>query len=68
MPMSQIKRKESTMRTLAACMLTCLITGLAGCAAYDANDPHSDSPGQPSQERGPTLCRDGTPPPCTIRE
>jgi hypothetical protein len=56
------------MRTFAACMLTALMTGLAGCAAYDANDPHADSPGQPSQERGPTLCRDGTPPPCTIRE
>jgi hypothetical protein len=52
------------MRILAACLLTCL---MAGCAAFDANDPHADSPGQPSPDRGPTLCHDGTPPPCTPR-
>ncbi len=56
------------MRTVAAYTLTCVLTCLLdGCAAYDANDPHADSPGDPSQERGPTLCHDGTPPPCTPR-
>jgi hypothetical protein len=52
------------MRTLAACMLICLMTG---CAIFDSNNPHENSPGQPSVERGPTLCLDGTPPPCTPR-
>lgn len=53
------------MRMLAACLLTCLM--MAGCTAFDANDPHADSPGQPTPDRGPTLCHDGTPPPCTPR-
>jgi hypothetical protein len=48
----------------AACVLTCLLTG---CTAFGANDPHTDSPGEPTQDRGPTLCHDGTPPPCTPR-
>jgi hypothetical protein len=52
------------MRTFIACMLACL---MAGCVAFDGNNPHEDSPGQPSVERGPTLCLDGTPPPCTPR-
>jgi hypothetical protein len=56
--------EEFTMRTLAACALIYLMTG---CAIFDSNNPHEDSPGQPSVERGPTLCHDGTPPPCTPR-
>jgi len=52
------------MKILAACLLTGM---MAGCTAFDANNPHYDSPGQPSQDRGPTLCYDGTPPPCTPR-
>jgi hypothetical protein len=52
------------MRTLAACLLMYMMTG---CAAYNANDPHADAQGQTAPDRGPELCRDGTPPPCTPR-
>jgi hypothetical protein len=52
------------MRLLAACLLTCLV---AACAAFDGNNPHEDSPGQPAPERGPTLCHDGSTPPCPQR-
>ena len=52
------------MRTLTACALIYL---MAGCAVFDSNNPNENTPGQPSVERGPTLCVDGTPPPCTPR-
>ncbi len=59
-----VRGKEFAMRIVAACMLTCL---MIGCTAFNANNPHEDSPGQPTPDRGPTLCMDGTPPPCTPR-
>jgi hypothetical protein len=52
------------MRMFAVCLMT---FWMVGCTAFDANNPHEDTPGQPAPERGPTLCKDGTPPPCTPR-
>ena len=45
---------------LAACV--------AGCLGSGGGIPHEDSEGATPRNEGPTLCRDGTPPPCVIRD
>jgi hypothetical protein len=40
---------------------------MAGCAATGSNNPHEDGVAQVPPDAGPTLCRDGSPPPCTPR-
>ncbi|MDP9091351.1 MAG: hypothetical protein M3O26_21775 [Pseudomonadota bacterium] len=50
-----------------------LVTGLlavciAGCLGGGGGIPHEDSAGAAPRSEGPTLCRDGTPPPCVIRD
>ena len=39
----------------------------AGCVTTGANNPHEDSQGTVPRENGPTLCRDGSTPPCNDR-
>ena len=38
----------------------------AGCVS-GSNEPHADGPGATTPTAGPTLCRDGTAPPCNDR-
>lgn len=45
---------------LAACIM-------AGCVA-GSTIPHDDSPAATNRDDGPTLCRDGTAPPCNDRD
>jgi hypothetical protein len=46
---------------IAAAYLVC------GCVAGDTL-PHADSPASQNHDDGPTLCRDGTAPPCNDRD
>ena len=39
----------------------------AGCVTAGSNEPHADGPGATTPTEGPTLCHDGTPPPCNDR-
>jgi hypothetical protein len=61
---------RTIMKTLAAVALACL---MGGCATLDkapinnSNNPHEDGLATPSPEAGPTLCQDGSVPPCTPR-
>ena len=54
---------------LAVIALACLMGGCASLNApvNNANNPHEDGLAQPSPEAGPTLCQDGSVPPCTPR-
>jgi uncharacterized protein YceK len=53
------------MKSLAVVALVCL---MGGCATVNnSNNPHEDALAMPSPEAGPTLCLDGTAPPCTPR-
>jgi len=45
---------------LAACLL-------CGCVA-GSTTMHEDSPAAVNRDQGPTLCRDGTTPPCNDRD
>jgi hypothetical protein len=45
---------------IAACLT-------AGCVS-GGNISHDDSPGVTKRDAGPTLCRDGTTPPCNDRD
>ncbi|HEY3659508.1 MAG TPA: hypothetical protein VGL34_31410 [Steroidobacteraceae bacterium] len=40
---------------------------LSGCVT-GSTIPHDDSPAAVQRDGGPTLCRDGTVPPCTPRD
>ncbi len=55
------------MKVVAALIFAALL--LSGCvAASEGAITHEDTPAGRSQSDGaPTLCHDGTPPPCTIR-
>jgi len=45
---------------LAACV--------TGCLGNGGNIPHEGSEGSTPRNEGAPLCRDGTPPPCVIRD
>lgn len=52
------------MKTIVSLIIAaCLI---AGCAA-GGNISHEDSPAATKRSEGPTLCRDGSTPPCNDR-
>jgi hypothetical protein len=54
------------MRRLAGFIVVALI--LAGCQNAGGSIQHEDSDAGANHDAGPTLCKDGTPPPCTIRD
>jgi hypothetical protein len=41
---------------------------LSGCMTTGSTVPHDDSAAATPREAGPTLCRDGTVPPCNPRD
>jgi hypothetical protein len=45
-----------------------LASALSGCLGVGGNIPHEDSEGATPRNEGAPLCRDGTPPPCVIRD
>ena len=53
------------MKIIAGLIVAAFLT--AGCATSGANNPHEDSKGTVPRENGPTLCRDGSTPPCNDR-
>ncbi len=57
------------MKTL--CTLMAAVCLMCGCVDANRGLPHEDGAGgtgAATPDTGPTLCRDGTPPPCTIRD
>jgi hypothetical protein len=46
-------------------VIACL---MSGCLTAGSTVPHEDSTAVVSRDAGPTLCRDGTAPPCTPRD
>ncbi len=40
---------------------------ISGCVTAGSAEPHADGPGATTPTEGPTLCRDGTAPPCNDR-
>jgi hypothetical protein len=53
------------MKYLTMAMVVALMVG--GCATFGSNEPHADGPGATTPTAGPTLCHDGTAPPCNDR-
>jgi hypothetical protein len=56
---------KDSLKTVAALMLAAWLT--TGCVMAGSNQPHADGPGATTPTEGPTLCRDGTAPPCNDR-
>jgi hypothetical protein len=48
-------------------MTLVLVACVSGCLGNGGNIPHEDSEGTTPRNEGATLCHDGTPPPCVIR-
>ncbi len=57
-------RKGLIMRLIVTVLLAVCMNG---CLGNGGNIPHEDSVGSTPQNEGAPLCRDGTPPPCVIR-
>ena len=53
------------MKILVSLAMTACLLG--GCVA-GSTVPHDDSPAATKRDEGPTLCRDGTTPPCNDRD
>jgi hypothetical protein len=58
------RRKGLTVKIIALLLAACL----TGCLGNGGNIPHEDSQGSTPHNEGAPLCRDGTPPPCVIRD
>jgi hypothetical protein len=58
------RRKGMTMKLVMSILLAACMTG---CLGNGGNIPHEDSEGSTPHNEGAPLCRDGTPPPCVIR-
>ena len=52
------------MKLIVTILLAACVTG---CLGNGGNIPHEDSEGATPHNEGAPLCRDGTPPPCVIR-
>jgi|GEM_PF-3750011 hypothetical protein len=52
------------MKLIASILLAVCMNG---CLGNGGNIPHEDSEGVTPRNEGATLCHDGTPPPCVIR-
>ncbi len=58
--------KEQPMKIMASFVLAASL--LVGCASTGTNNPHADGEAPVQPDSGPTLCKDGTTPPCNIRD
>ena len=52
----------------AALMVCCLGGCVSESGEYNKSLVHADSIAAIPTDQGPTLCRDGTAPPCTVRD
>ncbi len=58
-------RKEGNVKSASAISLLIAVCLAAGCVSRVT---HEDSPAAVNRDEGPTLCRDGTTPPCNTRD
>jgi len=58
-------KEDGTMKTLISLLLGACLA--AGCVT-GGNITHEDSPGAVKRDAGPSLCRDGSTPPCNDRD
>ena len=62
--LSRAGAKVKPMKLIMTILLAACVTG---CLGNGGNIPHEDSEGATPHNEGAPLCRDGTPPPCVIR-
>jgi hypothetical protein len=63
--LSRNDRQGATVKTIVSCLIAAWL--ISGCVA-GGNISHEDSPAATKRDSGPTLCRDGSTPPCNDRD